>query len=90
MGPSPITEVIVADLNSDGALDVAVTNFTASSVSVLVNQGDGTFGAAVEHPAGAGPASVAAADLNGDGAPDLVVADHDINKITVLLNDCLP
>jgi hypothetical protein len=59
-------------------------------VSVLVNQGDGTFGPAIEHAAGVNPVSVTAADLNGDGALDLAVADEGLGKITVWLNDCLP
>ena len=48
---------------------------TATRVSVLLNNGDGTFAARVDYPTGTAPASVAAADLNGDGKPDLAVAN---------------
>ena len=44
-------------------------------MSVLLNNGDGTFAAKVDYPAGTGPLAVAAADLNGDGKPDLAVRE---------------
>ncbi|KYG03684.1 hypothetical protein BE21_50465 [Sorangium cellulosum] len=46
-----------------------------TEVSVLLNQGDGTFAAAVHHAMDTYVASVAVADLNGDGSPDLAIAD---------------
>ena len=37
----------MADLDGDGDLDLAVVNSYSDNVSVLVNRGEGTFGAAV-------------------------------------------
>src|SRR6267154_1773584 len=37
--------VAVADLNGDGKLDLVVANDRSSSVSVLLGNGNGTFGA---------------------------------------------
>jgi hypothetical protein len=61
-------------------------------VSVLLNDGTGTFSAAVDY-VGAGSSvalppedSLAIADLNGDGRPDVVLVD----RVSVLLNTCLP
>jgi hypothetical protein len=59
-------------------------------VSVLLNQGNGTFAAAVNYAAGSSPRSVAAADLNADGRPDLAVANSGSGNVSVLLNACLP
>jgi len=76
-----------ADVNGDGKPDLAVANFGPTgghTVSVLLNRGDGTFGAAVSYDAGPGPRSVAAADLTGNGKTDLVVASNTSGDITVL------
>ncbi len=43
-------------------------------MSVLLNQGNGTFAPKVDYPTDTGPAWVVVADLNGDGKPDLAVA----------------
>jgi hypothetical protein len=57
-----------------------------SAVSVLINQGNGTFAAPVEYPLGTEPAQVVAADLNGDGNPDLAVTSPVHSVVSVLLN----
>jgi hypothetical protein len=70
--------VAVADLNSDGKPDLAVTNLgdpyaDHSLVSVLLGNGDGTFGARTDFGTGGGPGSISIADLNEDGKPDLAM-----------------
>ena len=67
--------VVVADLDGDGDLDLAVANRSDGTVSVLTNRGDGTFDAAVDHAAGSSPFVVVEGDLNGDGLADLAVAN---------------
>jgi hypothetical protein len=68
----------VADFNSDGSADVAVSNADDSTVSILLGNGDGTFHQAAGSPIPGfnyNPAQVVAADFNGDGIPDMAVAD---------------
>jgi hypothetical protein len=89
VGDGP-TSVVVVDLNGDGWPDLAVVNYADSTMSELLNNGDGTFAAKVDHPTGLEPASVAAADLNGDGMPDLATANYDDDTVTVLINTCGP
>jgi hypothetical protein len=84
-GASPAS-VAVADLNGDGKLDLVTTNVGDSSLSVLLNQGNGAFGTAETFAVGTYPASVAAGDFNGDGFPDLAVANGGANNASVLLN----
>ena len=66
----------VGDFDGDGRPDLAVTNFGASSVSVLLNGPGGVFQPPVAFTVGSLPFSVAVGDFNGDGKPDLVVANN--------------
>jgi hypothetical protein len=43
------------------------------------------FAAAVSHPVGAGPSSVAVEDFNDDGRQDLAVANFGDNSVSVVL-----
>jgi uncharacterized repeat protein (TIGR01451 family) len=71
VGTNP-TAVVIADFNGDGKLDIAVANWGSGNVSVLLNNGDGTFQAAVNFDAGtANPSFLAVGDFNGDGKADL-------------------
>ena len=87
--------VAVGDLNGDGTLDLAVADFgpgtqRATTVSVLLGVGDGTFEPAQQFDAGVSPAYVAVGDLNGDGKLDLVVTNFDGATVSVLLNTTAP
>jgi hypothetical protein len=68
------TWVAAADFNGDKNLDLAVSNGTDNTVSVLLGNGDGTFRGHVDYPADTSLWAVAAGDFNGDGKQDLVVA----------------
>ncbi|WP_441286652.1 FG-GAP repeat domain-containing protein [Sorangium sp. KYC3313] len=87
VGPG-IRVVDIADLNDDGSLDLAAAYFSGSTsgVSVLLNQGDGSFAAAVDHAVILGAIGIAAGDIDGDGDPDLAVASPSTNTLSVYLN----
>ena len=87
------TSVRLADLNNDDHADLVVTNeqitmpFIGDSISVLFNNGDGTFQTRVSFEVGDEPQESVAIDLNGDHSPDLAVVNLASHSISVLLND---
>jgi hypothetical protein len=74
---------IAADLNGDGKLDLAGAG--ANAVSVMLGNGDGTFGAKTDFPTVADPQAVAAGDFNSDGKVDLVATLNDSQLSLALL-----
>jgi Bacterial Ig-like domain (group 3)/FG-GAP-like repeat/FG-GAP repeat len=80
--------VAVADVNGDKHPDIIVTNGCAGEcqstrnglVSVLLNDGKGSFLPARNYSDGASalgmPESIAVGDFNGDGHPDIVVSNQ--------------
>ncbi len=77
--------VALADVDGDGALDLAVANQGSNTVSVLRGNGDGTFLPKQDVAAGAGPAYLAVADIDRDGKLDLATANSDSDDVSVLL-----
>jgi len=72
------------DFDGDGDLDVATLNRGPQDFSVLLNNGDGSFAAAVSYPGSLSPAALEAADLDLDGALDLVAIGT--GSLDVLIN----
>jgi VCBS repeat protein len=68
-------QVIAADFNHDGNLDLAVADYLASEVSILLGNGDGTFQKALKVSVPY-PIALAAGDLNGDQNVDLAVVEY--------------
>ena len=77
--------IFCADLDMDGDLDMVVANNFGYDISILKNNGNGTFEAPVNYPAGDNPFSVYCTDLDGDDDIDIAVASY--YEIAVLLNN---
>ncbi len=84
MGEEPVS-LAVADVNEDGFLDVITANNDSDSVSVLLGQGDGTFGLQRQFPVGREPRHVVVADLDADDNLDLATANAETDNVSVLL-----
>ena len=78
--------VAVGDLDRDGDLDLVTANNRGDNISVLLNEGGGTFASQVNYSVGSSPNSVAVGDLDGDGDLDLVTDNWSSNNVSVLLN----
>lgn len=81
------TAVAIADLDNDGAPDLAVTDTYYDVVWILQGNGDGSFQAGVDYPLGDGSFSLAIADLDQDGVPDLVSANVDSDDVSTMLGN---
>jgi Bacterial Ig-like domain (group 3)/FG-GAP-like repeat len=86
-----ISAMAGADVNGDGKPDLLVTSVFANpnltgdgALSVLLGNGDGSFGNAQSYDSGSGAAfAMAVGDLNGDGKLDAVIV-HEQGVVGVL------
>jgi hypothetical protein len=78
----------VADFNGDGVPDLAVGGSYATTVSVFLGNGDGTFQMArLLDGVEVGELTLAVGDFNGDGMQDLAVASYHSNSVSVFLGN---
>lgn len=79
--------VVAADFNGDGAADLAVANAGDNTVSILLNNGSGSFstGEVIQVPPS--PVALVAGDFNGDGKEDLAVVSQASKVVTILLGN---
>jgi Ca2+-binding RTX toxin-like protein len=88
--------ISAADLDGDGDEDLVVANpgidpasvnpDTGNTLSILRNNGDGTFAAPVSVTTGVGP-QVTVGDFDGDGDIDLATANTTDDTVSILRND---
>ncbi len=81
--------VAIADLDGDGKLDIAVTNYHGNTVSVFRNRcsvGGISFASSIDFETGSYPVGICICDLNADNKPDLIVTNCISNTISVYRN----
>jgi parallel beta-helix repeat protein len=90
----------IADVNNDGKMDMIVSNYNSTTVSVFINNsnGAGQFGAApptanpvkVDYATGTNPFNKKTSDINGDGYADIIVSNFNgggAGTVSVLRNN---
>lgn len=87
--------VIAADINNDGKLDLISANLgefpnSDRTLTVLTNNGSGSFGSNTKLNVGNDPYCIAAIDINRDGLLDLISANYADNTLTVLKQILIP
>jgi hypothetical protein len=86
-------DVVAADLDGDGDLDLAFaqsrSGISGQAVLVFLNDGSGGFGPQKSYACGQGPMGIAAFDADKDGDVDLVTANYRWGEedVSVLYND---
>jgi hypothetical protein len=85
------------DLTGDGKAEIVNANCRDNTLTVYVNNGDGTFQTGVYYAGGLSapngttadlyPAAISIADVNGDGKADIISINDDSADVTILLGN---
>jgi hypothetical protein len=91
--------IALVDLDSDGQLDLAVSDFeigtNAEKVAIYRGFGNGSFSSPIYVTAGSNPGYITSGDFNNDGKIDLAVTTSQsgsavVNNVAILINQSTP
>jgi hypothetical protein len=79
--------LVVRDLNNDGQLDIAMANYGANNIAILLGLGNRMFFNPLTYSTGdsSQPSFLAVADFNNDSRLDIVVTNSGIDSASVFL-----
>ncbi|MBI3820444.1 MAG: VCBS repeat-containing protein [Planctomycetes bacterium] len=78
-------DVATGDLNGDGRLDVAASNWNDTSITVFLGTGSGKLSSGNNYYIGTGGQGIAIGDLNSDGNQDIACENYTLGNVSVLL-----
>jgi hypothetical protein len=81
------SSVLLVDLNNDGKLDLAWTNFGDDTLGWALGRGDGTFRPVTAVPTAAGPSHLLVGKLDADANVDVAVLSVGTNSVSVALGN---
>ncbi len=73
-----LRDLVIADFDGDGKLDLATQDYLNAKVYVFRNTGSLVFSTALSYTTGGSPNDVATGDVNGDGKLDLVTGNYSV------------
>ena len=82
----------VDDMDGDGDEDIVITNYDAdlkvveTEVTIIWNEGNGTFVTHTDYEVGDSPRNLKIADIDLDGDLDIITANEDGDSLTILFN----
>jgi hypothetical protein len=75
------------DFDSDGDVDIVMTQFSSERFNVMINNGNASFNTFTRYAAGGGTFGASAGDVDGDGDGDIAFANQKPDTITVVRNN---
>jgi hypothetical protein len=89
------TAIVAGDFNQDNRLDMAISNASSNSISILLGSTDGTFQPLSDPNTGApiviqgvpNPQAMTLFDANSDGRLDLAVVSRSQGTVTILIGN---
>ncbi len=84
IGPGKLVDLIGADIDADGRVDLVARTEDGESVLLFFATGKGEFGTTAELPVGQRVLSLAVVDLDDDGLLDVLAGGLD--RVTIFLN----
>lgn len=79
-------QLVTADMDGQDNADVVIANSGSDNLSVLLNDGSGSFTDDGTTSVGNTPLGVTTGDFNNDGSPDVASANSGDNRVEVLEN----
>ncbi len=80
--------IAAADCDNNGSLDLIVSNANTDNLSIMLNNGDGTFQEnTVYYGVGEYPRDIVAGDFNNDGNVDVAAVARDYGGISVIFGN---
>jgi hypothetical protein len=81
------SQIVAADFNRDGILDLAVTDNISGNVDILIGTGTGAFLPPAKFAATATPAGIVVGDFNRDHKLDLAISNYGSQDLRILLGN---
>ncbi len=84
------SDMAARDFDCDGDIDIAVTQTASNNITIMQNNGLGSFAASTTLAAGLSPQEIVSADFSAGGGPDIIAVNGDAGSVTTAMNLSCP